>query len=495
MERIKVMIFAFWLLVGLSCGKAIFAEEETREEREIVDISIDEVMKLALENSLDIQIVKFDTYIDRKLLPRAESIFDPLLRGEVNFLDSHRDQASSFLGTKQIESNYGLVLEKKFRTGTMLQLDAQSGRVDSDSLFAETNPYNESSIGLSLVQPLGRNFFGLADREGIEISKIDVENSEYASLDGIENALYQTQMAYWNLVLKCEELRIKKDMLKEVKKLYDIYQDKYELNLVEKSDLLAIEANVKIRENDILLADLEREKANKELIFLLNQEDVSICFSPTDKLEIEAVDVDLYQSLREAIANRRDYLRLKNLIRMNDLALEIKDNSLWPEIDLTASLVRNGLDTVFANSWKEIFQESHTEFFVGFSIMRPLGNRYARAELEETELRKEQLLLSLKRLERFILKEVHNRVREVNTLKNQVQQSYEIVKLQKDKLAEEKKRLKYARASSDILVRYEEDLLNAQISFALALFNYRQSLVNLDLTKNTLLGAYWKGPL
>jgi outer membrane protein TolC len=101
----------------------------------------------------------------------------------------------------------------------------------------------------------------------------------------------------------------------------------------------------------------------------------------------------------------------------------------------------------------------------------------------------------LKQIERFIIKEVHNRVKEVNTLKSNLEKSYDILKLQRAKLEEEKRRLKYARTSSDILVRYEEDLLNAQISLALALFNYRQSVVNLDLTKNTLLGRYWKGSL
>jgi outer membrane protein TolC len=495
MRNIKNIIFIS-LLLGVVClGKVILAEEIREEKAEIVDISIDEVTQLALENSLDIQIAKFDAYIGRKAVTKAESIFDPLLKGEAYYFDNRKDQASSFLGTKQIQSNYGFRLEKEFATGTMLQFDIQSGGVDSDSPFADINPYNESSLGLSLVQPLGKNFFGLADRKGIELSKIDIENAEYTSLDEIENALYRVEMAYWSLVLRCEELRIKKDMLKEAKKLYGIYQDKYKLNLVEKSDLLAIEANVKIRENDVLLADLEREKANQELLFLLNKEDVSICFSPTDRLEIEAVDVDLRESLREAIANRRDYMRLKNFIRMNDLSVKIKDNSLWPEIDLKASLVRNGLDDSFAESWGEVFQKSQTEFFLGLSVSRPLGNRYARAELEETELRKEQLLLSLKQIERFIIKEVHNRVKEANTLKSNLEKSYDILKLQRAKLEEEKRRLKYARTSSDILVRYEEDLLNAQISLALALFNYRQSVVNLDLTKNTLLGKYWKGSL
>ncbi|MFB0526710.1 MAG: TolC family protein [bacterium] len=495
MRNIKNIIFIS-LLLGVVClGKVILAEEMVEEKAEIVDISIDEVTQMALKDSLDIQIAKFDAYIKRKSLKKAESIFDPLLRGEAYYLDSEKDQASSFLGTKQIESNYGLGLEKKYSTGTMLQFDAQSGGVDSDYPFADINPYSESSLGLSLVQPLGKNFFGLAERKGIELNKIDIENAEYTSLDEIENSLYRIQMAYWSLVLRCEEVRIKKDMLNEAKKLYGIYQDKYKLNLVEKSDLLAIEANVKIRENDVLLADLERQKANKELLFLLNKEDVSICFSPTDRLEIEPVDVDLHQSLREALANRRDYLRSKNLIKMNDLSIRIRDNSLWPEIDLKASLVRNGLDANFADSWGEVFSKNQTEFFLGLSVSRPLGNRYAQAEREETELRKEQLLLSLKQTERFILKEVHNRVNEVNTLRSNLEKSYDILKLQRDKLEEEKKRLRYARTSSDILIRYEEDVLNAQISLALALFNYRQSVVNLDLTRNTLLNKYWKGSL
>ena len=64
-----------------------------------------------------------------------------------------------------------------------------------------------------------------------------------------------------------------------------------------------------------------------------------------------------------------------------------------------------------------------------------------------------------------------------------------------DKLNEEMRRLGYGRSSSDIIIRYEEDLIQARLDLARSLFDYRLSLVALDLIKNTLLDQYWSDEL
>ena len=80
---------------------------------------------------------------------------------------------------------------------------------------------------ISITQELGKNIFGLADRADIKITKLDIENSEFTSLDSIEDSLSEAQKAYWKFVLKTEEVLIKQDMLKQAEKLYKIYQKLY----------------------------------------------------------------------------------------------------------------------------------------------------------------------------------------------------------------------------------------------------------------------------
>ena len=67
--------------------------------------------------------------------------------------------------------------------------------------------------------------------------------------------------------------------------------------------------------------------------------------------------------------------------------------------------------------------------------------------------------------------------------------------MQEHKLSAEKKRFANGRSNSDFIIRYAEDLLNARLKVAQALYSYRASLIDLEAKKNTLLDTYWKDKL
>ena len=458
-------------------------------------ISIDDVTRLALKNSLDIQIARIDARKERTSLGKAKSIFDTFLSGEGIYRDNKKKSASTMSRTKTTTNEYSLGIEKKLPTGSSLKIDAEHSLIDANSSSSAINNYNESSLKFSLNQSLGKNFFGLTDRSEIKITKINIDNAEYSSLNEIENALYKAQAAYWNVVLKEKELNVKLDMLKKAEKLYSIYKENYERGTVEKADLFAVEANMRARKNEVLIARLQKEIAKNNLLFLLNEEDTNIQLQPVDSLVTALHCVDVYEILKEAILRRRDYKIIKNKIESQNIDIKIKKNALWPEIDLEASFLKNGLASNYQDSWNETSDENNHEFFTGITFRIPLGNRSAKADLEKARLNRKQLLLFLKRTERLILKEVINKVKEVNSLKNRVELLTSISKLQNNKLEEEMKHFSYGRSSSDIIIRYENDLLQARLNLTSSLFKYRVSLIDLDLAKNTLLDKHWKDAL
>jgi len=96
-------------------------------------------------------------------------------------------------------------------------------------------------------------------------------------------------------------------------------------------------------------------------------------------------------------------------------------------------------------------------------------------------------LISLKKLELEIASELDERVREVNIDAEKIRRWEEIVRLQTEKLAAEEEMVKYGRSSSDILIRYQNDLLNAQMSLAASYLEYRISRIELELAKNNIL--------
>lgn len=489
----RILIIASLLFLGLGAG-AYCDDSPLSNAVTIVTISLESVSQLALANSLDIQIAKFDAAISQTSLGKAVSIFDTILTAAVGANDDETASAISSAATKTREDTYSLGFSKKLPTGTTVTIDGENKRTNSDSSLTPINPYHQATAGASVTQAIGKNFFGLADRNDIKITKIDIENSRYTSLDDIETALYNVQAGYWNFVLKDSELKIAVEMLKKAQTLYNIYAEKYEVGLIEKVDLFAVDANLKTRENNVLIAQLGKETAKNNLLFLLNEQNLSVQLQPLDLLTIDPDDeaVSLDVSLREALQHRRDYKKAQNSLKKNNIDIVTKKNSLWPEIDLKATFTRNGIQSQYKESWQNISDQDNAEMFLGLTIKLPIENRMAKSELKEAELTKQQLILSFTKTERLIIKELNNIVKEINSLKNQIRLYSSVVTLQQNKLEEETKRLKYGRSNSDIIIRYEEDLLGARLNMARTRFQYRLALSKLKLSKNTLLDRYWE---
>ena len=491
----KIKICAFVILLIASLSNCPAQEPKSSNSASAIRLSLADVSELALLNSLDVQIAKYDAYIKRTSLGEAESIFDTFLNAEVNYLRDKKSQPTSILGTDSKEYGFSLGLEKKLPTGTAIKLDAVGSKNRSNSVFSTLNPYNEASLQASVTQELGKNFFGLADRASIKITKLDIENSDFTSLDNIEEALFDVQRAYWNLIRRTEELDISEETLDNAEMLYEAYKEKYSIGLVEESEFLAIEALLYARRSDLLVSKLNRQTAKNELLFLLNQGRYQQDIITLDDFNFALRKVDLYKALENAIDKRRDYKRINNKIKKNNIELVVSKNALWPQIDLEASFIRNNLSIERSQAWEDAGEGANDEISLVLSLRMPLENRQAKAGLQKVNYQKVQLLLDLKRTERQILLDINNKVNDVNTLEEQVEMYKHTVEIHRKKLAEQVKRLHFGRSNVDTLIDYEQDLLDARRLLAEKLYDYKVALTELDLIKNSLLDQYWQEPL
>ncbi|MCF7877260.1 MAG: TolC family protein, partial [Candidatus Omnitrophica bacterium] len=401
----------------------------------------------------------------------------------------------NLVGTKKKNITYSADISKKLPSGTTVSLGVKAKKEKTNSTSATINPSYESLAEVSIIQSLGRNFFGLADRADIKITKLDIKNSDFSSLDKIEHSLFEAQKAYLNFLSMDQKLTIRKDMLDKAKELYQIYKKKFSLGTAEKPELLAIEALVKRRISELEVAKLKRLKAKNNLFFLLNISEINKKIEALDDLLIKIEKVDFYQALREAIEYRRDYQQIKNRLKKNDIQVAVKKNALWPEIDLEASFARNNIEGSYSDSIDNFTKQSHDEIAVGISVKIPLENNEAESELEAVKLQGKKNLVLFKKNERLILKEINDKASDVNSYSTQVDTNQEIVEIQKEKLFLEKKRLEIGLSSADIIIDYHQDLLEARLSLVNSLFKYRLGLIGLDLAKNSLLDKYWDEPL
>ncbi len=466
-------------------------------DKEQVELSLIKVSELALENNLDIQLTKFDAYIKRNDLYDAISVFDTILSASIAYEDDQRQTASTLAGTKSKTTDYAFDLEKKLPTGTTLGLGFDHARNWSNSPFVSTNPYHDSQVTLSITQNIGKNFFGLIDRTDIKITKLDIENSDYSSIDKIEEYLAGVQKAYWKVILNREKVRIREEMLDRAESLYKIYQQKTKIGLAENPDLYAAEANMNIRKNQLLGSQNDLRMAENDLLLKLNMKDrEKVEMVIGEELGVEGIqEQDFVESLKMAIDNRRDYQSAFNEVESKRLNVVRKKNSTWPEIDLEASIARNGVAKYYKDAMNDIVGENNPKYYYGIKFKYPLENSSAKGKYESAKLEQAKSLILLKKQEREIVVEINDSVGTVNTTLEKVRNNYTVVSLQQRKLEEEEKRFKLGRSNSDTLIRYHDDLLAAKISLIDSLHQFNSDFIDLRLDENSLLDEYWKDTL
>ena len=475
----------------------IWHGDVSAQEKTKLELTLDKVSEMTLANNLDIQIAKYDAYIKRNDIYNAISIFDAILSGSVTYEDDQLKRTSSIGGSKSKSSDYNLGVLKKLNTGTTVEFDYDHSRDWSDSSFATLNPAHDAQASVALKQDIGKNFFGIIDRNDVAITRLEIENSDYSSIDKIEAYLADTQKAYWKFVLNREKVTIYEEMLDRASSLYKIYTQKVKIGLAEEPDLYAAEANVGIRKNQLLVSQNDLQLAENDLLLKLNLESRNTIEIVTSEiLTIDRVEQqDFLSSLRLAIDKRRDYQQALNEVKSKKLNLVTKKNSLWPEIDLEGMFAMNGVAKKFADAFQRVGDVDHQEYAFGVSFSYPLENSDAKGKYYSAQLEKAKSIVLLKKKEREIVVEINDGIATVNSQLEQVRNNHAIVQLQEAKLQQEEKRFRLGRSNSDTLIRFHDDLLEAKITFVESLYQFYGKFIDLRVKENSLLDEYGESVL
>ncbi len=476
----------FLVLIILNISTLAFCGEED------IYLTLDQVSDIALRNNFDIQLARFDAQYEEADLGRALAIYDAVVEAEAKYTDDKRKAGSALAGTELDTREYNFGISKKFTKGTTLEVDFDNERSWSDSPYATINPAYDSSLKLSVTQELGKNLFGIQDSSDVEITKIDIKNAQYTSLDKIEEMLSEIHKTYWGIARHLRVVKIRTDLLKEAERLFEVNKEKLQRGIIEKPQLLASEANLRQREIDLILARNEVEFYKNKLKLQLNLEEKDRSILPIEEINVPGRSPKLEEVLKTAFASRRDYIKAKNEIESKKIKLVMKENNLWPEINLEGSIARNGLDDQFSSALEEIFSEENPEYFIGLKIKLPIENRKAKSEFNKTEIEKAKAVVNLKKIEREIFIEVKDALRDCAVLEERAIKQENVIKLQQEKLRAELARFEYGRSDTDTVIRYQDDLLSSQLLYTEALLEYKEALIELSLKENSLLDRHWK---
>ncbi len=316
-------------------------------------LTLDQAIRLALNNNNDIEIARDDVRIAELSLRSLIGTYD----GVFTFNPTYdRNATNGQSATKDIRinsdftrflpeggGNYRVFFNNTRTENAFAQAQTTQGSLGGGGSSA----LNFSSLGVTYTQPLWRNFKVDQTRRLIKIQRKRIAQSDADFRRRTIDTISQVQRAYWDLVFALRDqqnrvanLNLTKENLRQVEARIDA-GSAAPLQRAEVSTELAN------RESDVLLASQQVSIAENTLKQLIlrdqNATEWTESFVPTDSPVFSLDTISLSDAVRDAVQNRPELSRLRLEKEVNEIDVDYFSNQTKPRIDLTSTFSLDGI--------------------------------------------------------------------------------------------------------------------------------------------------------
>jgi outer membrane protein TolC len=353
-----------------------------------LEISLQDAVELALENSIDIAVRRYYPWIsDAGLLnaqagntgfgtpgvqiPASSAVinpyvffvqnFDPLITSSASvgdFTTPINNPFTSGAGTANTtgvasvtshSTQFNNQYSQTFQTGTNLQVNWNNNR-SSANIANFFNPYVTSALNVSISQPLLNGFGKSQWTRNIRIAN---NNRQIADWDFAQQAITtitNTITAYWELVFARENVKVNQQAVNVSEKLYEDNKKQLEIGSLAPLDVTRSESEVATNTQNLIFAQtiqLQDEQTLKNYISKdpLAPNLINVEIIPTDKpsqpAAIEAASFE--DAIKEAFAKRPELQEEVYNLKNADIDVRATKNALLPSLTANAFYQSNGL--------------------------------------------------------------------------------------------------------------------------------------------------------
>jgi len=351
-----------------------------------MELSLQDAIALALENSMDIVVQRYSPWIaDVSLLKtRAggygygtpgsiavgstanlpELYYDPILTQVISFADVKTPINNPFIsGTGNVtpelalealtltshSANYNTTYQQYLDFGTSVNVSWANTRASSNA-FNFFNPYIQSSLTVTLSQQLLAGAGRWVNHRNILIAENNRKIADLAFAQQAITTTTNTINAYWELAYARENVKVQQQAVTVAEKLYNDNRKQLEIGTMAPLDVTRAESELASDRTQLIVAQttqLQDELVLKNYISkdptasnLLNVEII-----PTDKPEppalIEAASFE--EAVKEAFQKRPDVLEQDYNLKSAQIDVRATKNALLPTATLGLQYSSTGL--------------------------------------------------------------------------------------------------------------------------------------------------------
>lgn len=529
-----------------------------------LQLSLQDAIGLALADNLDIQIQRFQPWFGQTDLLRTQGggtpqgqftfgsggggTFDPVLFSTVSITDATSPVnnpfttgvgASSVAAFQSHTSQFNSGYAQAFHTGTSMTLQWNNTRNSSSATANLFNPSVNSSLSVSLSQPLLRGFGLLPNTRFIIEAKNEVKQDGYLFEEQVITSVTAVENQYWQLVGARENVAVQQAALATAQKLYEDNKRQLEIGTMAPLDVLTAQSEVAADNQALIVAQTNQLQQQTVLLNLLTKnpmdpilENVEIVPTTTTDQIPTAPQITLPDAVKEAWSNRPE---LKfDALALNTAGIEIRAsrNELLPSLSLSGTYSSTGLGgnsisktslpiafgantndpicgagstattclatgefgsvaTAFnttttvtpgglSNSLDQAFHGRFPTYAASLSLNLPIRNRSAQADSARAQLNERQAQVKFQQDHNTVSVAVRNALIAIQQGEGQVAAATTATQLAQTTLDDEQKRYQLGASTSYLVVQRSRDLTSAKFNELQARINLEIALVNFN---------------
>jgi outer membrane protein len=347
-----------------------------------LEITLQDAVELALENSMDIAVARYNPWFGDTDILAAEGgglpqgvsgaeirfsnanvpflNFDPILTSSVGYDDRSTPINNPFIsGTGTGTTASGLISHtaqynnqytQGFATGTTVTAIWDNARSSSTSAANFFNPTVQSSLTIQFQQQL-LNGFGLSvNRRNILIAKNNRRLADYAFEQQAITTVTNTITAYWELVYARENVKVEEQAVTVSNKLYGDNRKQLEIGTMAPLDVTRAESELASDRQNLIIAQTVKLQDEQILKNAISRDPLSTSLINVEIVPLdhpnppEAVESGSFEdAIKEAFAKRPDLLEQEINVKNAAIDARATRQALLPTATLQAQYLSSGL--------------------------------------------------------------------------------------------------------------------------------------------------------
>ena len=487
------------------------------QNRAVVEISLDDAVKFALDRNLDIAVQRLNPQINDIAYASIKSIYHPALTSFVSQA-SNNGVPQSLLqlssggqgtNTNQLQYNGGIAQSVPWGGGSV-QVTLNNSRGTSNSNNALFNPSFTSTWSGIYTQPLLRNFRIDSTRQQLQVTKISGDISDVQLRATITNTLSNVRNAYWDYVFATQAVEVAQQSLDLASKLVQDNQTRVEVGTMAPIDVVQAQSEQATRRQQLVTAQSAKrttELALKRLIVAGTQDvNWNAEIKPIDLPDFRPEPIDIEAAVRRALSERTDLAIAQKNMQGNDVTLKFLQDQMKPQIDMQATYGLAGIGGPYlqrdvtqlgspfvtvpggiGDAFGSLFRNAYPRWTVSLNMSYPLGLSSQEASVARARVQLNQVQAQMKQIELQVATDVTNAAISVQNNGEAVQAAQAARELAEKKLEAEQSKFEVGMSTNYFVVQAQRDLNDARNSELRQILNYRKSLVEFERLQQTTL--------